>query len=78
MVAVTWYALVVLLTKEQVMAYDDQCADFQFKSPFLPGEILYTIYLAATGSNSKQLHKFYFVAAKSTSLSIINSWCYIV
>ena len=38
MKAVLWYTITVILTMELVMADDDQCTDFQFKSPFLPGE----------------------------------------
>ena len=35
----------VILTKEVVMATDGQCAgDYQFKSPFLPGESCEAIY----------------------------------
>ena len=53
MVAVARYALVVLLTKELVMADDDQCTDFQFKSPFLPGESCEGIYNKNPESQTK-------------------------
>ena len=38
MLTVIWYITTLILTKELVMADDDQCTDFQFKSPFFPGE----------------------------------------
>ena len=44
MLTVIWYITTLILTKELVMADDDQCTDFQFKSPFLPGESCEGIY----------------------------------
>jgi len=37
--------ITVIITKELVMATDGQCiSDYQFKSPFLPGESCEAIY----------------------------------
>ena len=44
MMLVVYYIITVILTKELVIADDDQCTDFQFKSPFLPGESCEGIY----------------------------------
>ena len=40
MLTVIWYITTLILTKELVMADDDQCTDFQF----LPGESCEGIY----------------------------------
>ena len=53
MLTVIWYITTLILTKELVMADDDQCTDFQFKSPFLPGESCEGIYSKNLESRSK-------------------------
>ena len=53
MKAVLWYTVTVILTMELVMADDDQCTDFQFKSPFLPGESCEGIYNKNPESHTK-------------------------
>ncbi|XP_065893403.1 uncharacterized protein [Dysidea avara] len=46
--------ITVILTKEVVMATDGQCADdYQFKSPFLPGESCEAIYNKNTETRDK-------------------------
>ena len=50
---VVYYITTLLLTKELVMADDDQCTDFQFKSPFLPGESCEGIYNKNPESQTK-------------------------
>ena len=53
MLTVIWYITTLILTKELVLADDDQCTDFQFKSPFLPGESCEGIYNKNPESQSK-------------------------
>jgi len=53
MSTVIWYITTLILTKELVMADDDQCTDFQFKSPFLPGESCEGIYNKNPESQTK-------------------------
>ena len=46
--------ITVILTKEVVIATDGQCADdYQFKSPFLPGESCEAIYNKNTETRDK-------------------------
>jgi len=45
MMLVIYYIIItVILTKELVMATDDQCSVYRFKSPFYPGESCGDIY----------------------------------
>jgi len=53
MLTVIWYITTLILTKELVMADDDQCTDFQFKSPFLPRESCEGIYNKNPESHTK-------------------------
>jgi len=53
MLTVIWFIKTLILTKELVMAGDDQCTDFQFKSPFLPGESCEGIYNKNPESHTK-------------------------
>jgi len=53
MLTVVWYITTLIFTKELVMADDDQCTDFQFKSPFLPGESCEGIYNKNPESQTK-------------------------
>ena len=48
-----WCLITLILTKQMVMAGDDQCTDFQFKSPFLPGESCEGIYNKNPESHTK-------------------------
>ena len=50
---VVYFITTLILTKELVMADDDQCTDFQFKSPFLPGESCEGIYNKNPESHTK-------------------------
>ena len=45
--------ITLIIAKELVMADDDQCTDFQFKSPFLPGESCEGIYEKNPESQTK-------------------------
>ena len=54
MLAVVYYITIALiLNNELVMADDHQCTDFQFKSPFLPGESCEAIYNKNPDSQTK-------------------------
>jgi len=53
MLAVIWYITTLVLTKKLVMADDEQCTDFQFKSPFLPGESCEGIFNKNPESHNK-------------------------
>jgi len=53
MLTVIWYITILILTKKLVIADDDQCTDFQFKSPFLPGESCEGIYNKNPESHTK-------------------------
>jgi len=44
MMLVVYYIITVILTKELVMATDEQCGVYQFKSPFYPGDSCEDIY----------------------------------
>ena len=46
---VAYYFVIVLLTKELVMA-TDQCEEYQFQSPFFPGQSCEDIYNKNTES----------------------------
>jgi len=41
---IVYYIITVILSKELVMATDDQCSVYKFKSPFYPGESCEDIY----------------------------------
>ena len=53
-----YYSIIVILTKELVMA-SDQCTKYQFKSPFYPGESCEDIY--NKNSESHDMSGYYFV-----------------
>ena len=48
-----WCFIALILTKQMVIADDDHCTDFQFKSPFLPGESCEGIYAKNPESHAK-------------------------
>ena len=48
-----WCFITLILTKQIVIADDDHCTDFQFKSPFLPGESCEGIYNKNPESHTK-------------------------
>jgi len=62
MMTVIWYITILVLTKELVMADDDHCTDFQFKSPFLPGESCEGIYNKNPESHTKS--EYYWILSR--------------
>jgi len=44
LVAIVYHIITAILTKELVMATDDQCSVYKFKPPFYPGESCEDIY----------------------------------
>jgi len=44
MMLVVYYIITVILTKELVMATDEQCSEYEFQTPFYPGRSCEDIY----------------------------------
>jgi len=75
MMLAVYYIITMILTKELVMATDDQCSVYRFKSPFFPGDSCEDIY--NKNPESRERPGYYWISSNDVycGMTYTGSYC---